>query len=378
LTAAAQCPATELTSGLQLPLGITRSNQGNLIVSETGTTVPNTGRISVVDATGIRRTLIDGLPSGINDVNEPAGPAGVFLRGRTLYVLIGIGDTVIAGPAPGTTAANPNPPSSPLFSSVLAIHFSAKVEKSTAGFSLTLADHQTLASGGKLTLVNTAGEKVKIEMVANFPDTVPNPLPFFADNVAGSNPFDLAVVANSIYVTDGGRNNVWHVDIPTGAFSVLTTFPPIANPLFNPTPPPPSIGGPILDAVPTGIRYFDGQLLVTLFRGFPFPPGVSTVEQADPATGSAATFSSGLKTAIDVRAIREGSDIDYLVLQHSSGPDPFFAAPGLLLRFETPGSAPIVLANCLTRPTAMHLDKKAGIVYVTEYGGRLLALSLAP
>jgi len=79
--ASAQCPATPLTSGLQIPLGISQSNQGNLLVSETGTSTPNTGRISVVGLNGTRRTLLDGLPSGLNDVNEPSGPAGLFMRG---------------------------------------------------------------------------------------------------------------------------------------------------------------------------------------------------------------------------------------------------------------------------------------------------------
>jgi hypothetical protein len=61
---------------------------------------------SIVDLHGNRRTLLDGLPSGINDVNEPSRPAGVFMRGRSLYVVIGIGDSLLAGPVP-----NPNPSS---------------------------------------------------------------------------------------------------------------------------------------------------------------------------------------------------------------------------------------------------------------------------
>ena len=40
--ALAQCPSTELVSGLRMPLGITRSPQGNLIVGEAGTSAPNT------------------------------------------------------------------------------------------------------------------------------------------------------------------------------------------------------------------------------------------------------------------------------------------------------------------------------------------------
>jgi len=102
--AGAQCPVTELTSDLQFPLGISQSKQGNLLVSETGTPgVLHSGRISILDRFGNRRTLLDGLPSATNDVNEPAGPAGLFVRGRTLYVAIGIGDTIQAVEA-GSTA----------------------------------------------------------------------------------------------------------------------------------------------------------------------------------------------------------------------------------------------------------------------------------
>jgi hypothetical protein len=54
---------------------------------------------------------------------------------------------------------------------------------------------------------------------------------------------------------------------PTGDFSPLSSFPTIPNPLF------PGLGGPVIEAVPTGIAYSDRQLLVTLFRGAPFAPG---------------------------------------------------------------------------------------------------------
>jgi len=85
--ASAQC--TEVISGLRDPLGTALTNQGNLLVSETGTASPNSGRISILDAGGNRRTLLDGLPSAINDVGEPSGPAGLFMRGRTLYIAHG-------------------------------------------------------------------------------------------------------------------------------------------------------------------------------------------------------------------------------------------------------------------------------------------------
>lgn len=370
--ASAQCPVTVLASDLRDPLGITQSNQNNLIVAETGTRTPDSGRISIIDTSGNHRTLLDGLPSAINDVNEPSGPAGVFMRGRTLYVVIGIGNGIAIGPFPGTAVGNPNP-SSPIFSSILAIHFSADVEKSTDGFTLTADDQQTLAAGAPVKL-SDGSNHLTIKMIANFPNFTPNPLPAFANNVRGSNPFDLAVVDDQIYVTDGGQNTVRQVDIPTGSFSTLVTFQNMPNSLFG------IIGGPFIEPVPTGIRYVNNQLLVTLFRGFPFPPGSSVVEQVDPTTGDHGPYISGLKTAIDSVQLREGADSDYLVLQHTSGEEPPFLPPferpGLLLRFDTPSGVPTVLANCLSRPTSLTIDEKTDTVYVTEFDGRVLAIPI--
>ncbi len=359
------CPVTELTSGLLRPIGITQSNKDNLLVSETGTTALHSGRISIVDLDGHRRTLLDRLPSGMSDVGDPSGPNGLFLRGRTLYVLIGIGDTLLPSQMP-----NPNP-SSPIFSSVLAIHFSANVEKRTDGLTLTPAHQQALANGEKVRL-GSGKDKITVELIVNFPDTAPAQPAQPSGTFNGSNPFDLVAVGDQLYVTDGGMNLVWQVDNATGAFSVLATFPPIQNPLFG------TIGGPFVQAVPTGIAYSDGQLLVTLFRGFPFPPLTSVVEQIDPLTGDHAAFITGLKTAIDVLPIKEGGDTDYLVLQHTSGVGPPFVPPflrpGLLLRFGTPDGPPTVIANCLSRPTSMALDEKTGTLYVTEFAGRVVAI----
>ena len=377
----AQCPVTELTSGLQLPIGITQSNKRNLLVSESGPRgTTNTGSISIVGLDGTRRTLLDGLPSGPNDIGDPSGPAGLFMRGRTLYVVIGMGDVVvpvinpITGlPIPGAGVPNPNGASSPIFSSVLAVHFSAYLEMTTEGLTLSMADQQALAAGEQVTLSQGNGDSMVIEMVTDFPNYIPNPLPTVPANVRHSNPFDLLVIDDVLYVTDGSRNLVWEVDIPTGGFSVLAEFPPVANPL--------PIGAPTIEAVPTGIDHADGQLLVTLFRGFPFPAGTSVVEQIDPVTGDHAPFISGLRTAVDIIVIRGGGDDDYLVLQHSSvgGPPlPPFTNPGRVLRFEEPGTAPTVIAEgpgCLIRPTSMTLDKKTGTLYVTEYSGRVLSIA---
>jgi hypothetical protein len=370
-TAGAQvCPGTTVRSDLLRPLGIAQSNLGNLLISETGTMAPHSGRISIVDALGDRRTLLDGLPSGINDVNEPSGPAGVAIRGRTLYVLIGIGDSVLPGPIPTTHLPNANV-SSPLFSSVLAIHFSENVEKTTAGFTLAPGDHQRLANGERVMLSNGGGDTVTIELVANFPDYVPNPLPGFPQIVRGSNPFGVLVNANHLYVTDGGRNLLWQVDLATGDFASLAEFPTVPTPIPG--------FGPVVEAVPTGLAMVDGDLLVALFSGVPFAPGTSRIVRVDVRSGAQSIFAGGLKTAIAVLEMRQGRDVDYLLLQHSSGPAPFFAGPGLVMHVESEGATPMVVADCMTRPTAMVLNEKTRTLLITELPtGRLVALQLGP
>jgi hypothetical protein len=358
----AQC--SELTSGLRFPLGIAGSNQGNLLVAETGTAgIPNSGRISVLGLDGNRRTLLDGLPSGANDVGDPSGPAGLFMRGRTLYVVIGIGDSGLPGPAPLTLVQNPHP-SSPLFSSVLAIHFSASVEERTGGFVLAQAHHSALAGGQKVELASGGGDRLTIEMVTNLPDSTPAPLPGLPLNIRGSNPFALVALGDQFYVTDGGQNVVWRIDAATGDFGVLASFSPVANPL--------PFGPPSTDAVPTGIRLSNGELLVTLFTGFPFAPGTSVVERVDAATGTHTTFLTGLTTAIDVLPVTTGHASSYLVLQHASAP--VLSGPGQLI--EIRDGVQTVAESCLTRPTSMTEEKKTGTLYVTEIlNGRVVVLT---
>src|SRR5271154_2090345 len=59
--AMAQQPSTFAT-GLQFPSKIILGPNGNLLVTETGSD-PNSGRISAINSSGTRRTLIGGRPS---------------------------------------------------------------------------------------------------------------------------------------------------------------------------------------------------------------------------------------------------------------------------------------------------------------------------
>jgi hypothetical protein len=366
---------TTVASGLESPLSLVQSNTGSLIVSESGTGAPNTGRISIVDENGDRRTLIDGLPSGISDVGDPSGPSGLFLRGRTLYAAMGVGDVGVLGrdtagtPVPGSDVPNPDGPSSPIMSSVLALHFSADVERTASPYTLTLADHQALAAGQKVTLTNGAQQRITIELVTNFENYVPTPRPGVEGNVSLSNPYGIVGVGNRLYVTDGGRNLVWEVDTATGEYHALATSPNEPNPFFG------TVGGPTTQAVPTGIAYSGGALLVTLFRGAPFP-ATGSVESIDLLSGAGTRLIADLKTPIGVMPITSRADKDYLVLQFSSGMGPFFGGPGEVLRFAQPDATPAVVADCLTAPTAMVVDRKAGALYVTDLTGGVVSMPL--
>ena len=370
----AQCPVNTVAIGLKFPLSIVRTGGGQLFVSETGDGTPRSGRISIVDPrSGQRRTFLSGLPSAINDVGEPAGPSGLFLRGNTLYVAIGIGDTIVPGPVAGTALPNPSGASSRLFSSVLAITFTDLAARFTQGYTLTKDDEANLASNGS-TFIYDGFQVMSIEVVANFPDFRPAPNPLLPANVSGSNPFDLVAAGDHLYVTDGGQNQVWDVYLTSRVTAVLATFPPIANPFFNPGSPD-SIGGPFVEAVPTGITRSGRNLLVTLFRGFPFPP-LSQVVSVDRSSGAVLPVHTGLKTAIDVKRVGLFRE-DQIVLQHYSNRGPFFMGAGSLIRFGSLGPQPITIANCLEQPTSMAVDRRAGAVYITELAqGRVVSVPM--
>lgn len=367
VSANAQCVGSTLTGGLEGPSKLIQTQLGNLIVAETGTPAPNSARVSIVDLNGNRRTLLEGLPSGTNSIGDLSGASGVFLQGRTLYVVNGEGNATLPGPIPGTELPNPNP-NSPIMSSILAVHFSAHAEEITSGFVLTAADHQALKDGETLTFSNGGGDKITVFLVADFPDYVADPLPFFTPNVRHSNPYGIAGIEDQLYVTDGGRNLVFKVDSDTGAFSILATFPSIPNPL--------PFGPPFIEAVPDSIRAYKGQLYVTLLRGFPFVPGLGAVVTVDPATGTVTPFIGGLASAIDVLPVKSKNATSYLTLEIST--DLLNGAPGRLQRFATPSGpgVPVVTCGPLIGPSSMVRDDKTGTLYITSiFTGTILKLA---
>jgi hypothetical protein len=368
LVAQAPCPGiAPFAAGLVAPSKIIQTPRGNFIVSEAGPEVVNNGRVSIVDQQGRRRTLLAGLPSARTFVGDFNGTTGVYLQGRTLYVLNGQGDVTLAGPVPGTERANPTP-SSPIFSSVLAVRFSAAMEDETTGVTLTLADQQALKSGQTLVRTDDSGNRMVIQLIADFPDYASEPRPNFADNVRHSHPYGIVADDQSLYIADAGFNKIRKLDLDSGAEQSLTSFAPTPNP--GPT------GPPFMENVPTTLRWNGGQLLVTLLSGAPFIAGLSQVRQIDPQTGANTPLIQGLTAAVDVIPLTlEGEPAGFLTLEFGLNfPAP---GPGRLQFFSAPGATPTVLANCLTTSTSLLVDRKNARVVISEFGpGRLVTMEL--
>lgn len=365
LPAAGQ-PATVVATGLQAPMKVQLTPLGNLLVLEGGTG-PNTGRISIVTRGGSRRTLVDGLPSGINTdggpPGAPIGPTGIQISGDILYVTIGSGDEAIVGG--GTVTPNPNA-SSPILSSLLKLRLGS-VDSSAGDFHLVAAQHATLKAGNEVAIQNGQGETLRISLVVDFPDVVEG-------NRSGSNPFGVVAFGNRLYVVDAAYNQIQNVDPATGTYTTLVTFPRFTNPLAP-------MGPPTIDPVPDSLRVSNGQFLVSFLTGFPFPPGSASVVSVDPSTGMSQTVISGLTSAIDALAptvppIAPVPPPKYLVLEFSTNMTS--NAPGRLLFFDSATATPTVLASPLITPTNMALDSQTREVFITEFGpGRLSRVSVA-
>ena len=368
----AQAPAPAITpfaTGLLAPAKIIQTPLGNFIIAEGGPQVPNNGRVSIVDGQGHRRTLLDGLPSARTFVGDFNGTTGVWLDGRTLYVLNGQGDVTLAGPVPATEKANPAP-SSPIFSSVLAVHFSAAMEDATTGVRLTPADHTALKAGERLIRTDSNGHRMEIELITDFPDYAPEPRPNFANNVRHSHPYGVVGQGRFLYIVDAGFNKVRKLDVRSGTEETLTSFAPTPNPRLP-------VGPPVLENVPTSIRWDGDQLLVTLFSGGPFfLPGFSTVQEVDPGTGVTSPLITGLSSAIDTIPLgSRGRDGGELTLEFNLT----FPAPGVgrIQFFSAADGNPVILVDCLTTPTSMVLDRKGERVVISELAtGRLVTLAL--
>src|SRR5262249_29923817 len=210
-------------SDLQTPQRLTFTSAGNLLVSEGGTAEPNSGRVSILDQNGNRRTLLEGLPSGPAHFTFPFGPTGMAQDGQTLYLLIGEGD-VMAG-APPNYGINLDGPSSPIFSSLLKIPFSRVPDHVQSGFRLEGVHHWELLDGNDVFLRNASGDEARITLLTAFRPLVRNILGG-DDRVRPSDPYGLVLDATKrfLYVVDASAETISRVDTTTGRYLTLFRF----------------------------------------------------------------------------------------------------------------------------------------------------------
>lgn len=340
------------------------------LISEAGDTqIPNSGRISIVTNNGDRFTLIDGLPSGPAPPNgDPSGPSALWMHRNKLYIAIGNGNATMAGPAPGSEIPNPNP-NSPIFSSVLELSLPFfGFRHAGTSYQLTSADQTRLANGEAVFLRRFGLLRARLRVVADFPDFTPNARPDVPNNVRPSNPFGLALHANTIYIADAAQNNIRTVDLEDGTAGTLITYPA----RVNPTP----VGPPFIDPVPDGLRLFGNKLFVTFLTGFPFPAGQATVRQYDLESDTDSHLIGGLTAAIDILPVDEGDLCNSIyILEFST--NMLARTPGRLRRYEAPNSQPIIIADGLISPTSMARHPESGDLLITEiFPGRITRISL--
>ena len=355
-----------LTDGLKLPYKLILTPAGNLVVSEAGGP-PNAGRISLVTRSGLRRSLIEGMPSGpSNPDGTPIGPTGLALRGRTLYIAIAEGDGVRNGATPGSLVLNPKGVSSPLFHSVLRVDFDADPDTIQNTFTLKPEDHQTLADGWPVEMANSDGAKATIWRLASFQTVTSDPVTMYRH----SDPFALGMDSSHpdiLYVVDSGQNSLVQMDPSTGQWHVLTRFAPVKNPT--------SVGPPFMDSVPTSVTISNGQALVTQLSGFPFVPGYASVQAVDLATRKVTPWIAWLSSAIDMgmRTTASGAQ-QVFVLGFSSALTANPPGPGQLWQYDGPVGK--VIAT-FTTPTGMAVDAATGEIFVAELAtGKIVTVKL--
>jgi hypothetical protein len=358
------CQPQVVVTGLQTPHKIILTPQGNLLVSEPSMSA-NSGRISLVTRGGARSSLFEGLPSGTDvTLANASGPTAMALRERTLYIALGAGDIERRGTTPGTSVHNPAGASSPLFASILEVRFSADIDSVSGPFRMTAQHQQTLTDGGEVQIEDASGGRARISLLARFPISEPAPnLIYRFSNLWG---LALSADGRNLFVLDASMNSVARVDTATGRWRRLMRFPQVSNPS--------PVGAPVIDPVPTSLRLYGEQILVSFLTGFPFVPGNARVLAVNPEGGSE-PFIFGLTSATDVLwRSRPNAGPQFFVLEFSQNQTAQPPAPGRLLRYDTP--QPQVAAAGLITPVSMAYDEATQDLFILELRGQILRLHL--
>jgi hypothetical protein len=341
---------------------------GNLLVSGASPD-PNTGQVLFVTPSGAQRELIAGLPSGIDrgtPAQIPYGPTAMALDGQTLFLAISVGDSIAPPESPAGSRYNAAGVSSPIFCSILEFRFSSAIDSIAGTFQLTPELQVALSDGAELSLDDGLGTTASVRVLVDLPDFIPHPIEIYKF----SNPWGLALSADgeTLYMTDASINALVAIDTNTGRWRRVIRFPVLPN--IGP------IGPPVVDSVPTSVRLYHSELLVSFLTGFPFTPGHARVLTVDPEDATTQPFIFWLTSAVDVlwRDI-PGRRPQFFVLEFSQNQAAQPPAPGRLLQYDSPEGR--VVLDDLLGPVSLAYDERSQTLFILELGGRILALPLS-
>lgn len=355
-----------VTTGLRSPQKMVLTPRGNFLVSEPSMTA-NAGRVSFVSRGGVRRSLIEGLPSGV-DVTGTAGsgPTGLAVRQGTLYVAIGVGDGERSGPTPGSSVHNTASPSSPLFATILRFRFNHEVDMINGTFQISATQQRDLADGKTLELEDGQGGTARVAVLARFPVSEPNPQSIYKFSNAWG--ITLSAGGGELWVADASMNSLVRVNTMTGTWDRVTRFAPVPNNT--------GVGAPFVDPVPTAVRAFQqNQLLVSYLTGFPFAPGAARIMLVNPQNGQYSPFVYDLTSCTDFWVRTRGAQRpQFFVLEFSSNQSAPQPPPGRLLRYDTAEST--VAATGLIAPVSLAFDESTDEMFILELTGRILKLKI--
>lgn len=362
-SAALHAQPSVIISGLSAPQKMILTPNRNLLVSETSLNAYE-GKVSYITRGGNRRSLIEGLPSATAARGESTGPTAMVLHERRLYVATGLGNAEALTPT-GAVVHNPAGLASPLFGSILQFDFSQDVDVIGGTFKLTSDHAWSLTDGNTIELSDGAGSTARVQVFTRFPLSEADP----AGGYVFSNVWGLALSADgrTLYASDASTNGLNAVDTSNGRWRRIARFPSTANP----TP----IGPPRLHAVPTNVRLYGDQLLVSFLSGFPFPSEGTRVAVVTPATGAIEPFMNYLTSAVDVLwRTRANGQRQFFALEFSTNQSANPAPPGRLLRYDTWEGQPIL--SDLRAPVNLAYDSTSGDLLILELSGRILQLRL--
>jgi len=176
-----------------------------------------------------------------------------------------------------------------------------------------------------------------------------------------SNPYGLTVGPDGdLWMTDAAGNSLIKIDPHTGEMELVAVFDGVPSPI-----PHPNRGGAMeTDPVPTGVAFDDeGNAYVSFLPGFPFAAGSAKVVRVD-SNGSVSDYATGLTMLTDIRRGPDGFFYAVSIgkfTEHGSVPN-----SGAIVRIKEGTASEQVVAE-LSSPTSIAFSV-AGDAYVTING----------